>query len=528
MKMRFSQLAIEFPQALESLNKQLSMGSRLKTLVVRVLVELAEFGILSRVPILKDLLFTAKGLVSGHIAEMELVSSVQAANNLPTSTLVFQPIKFEEIIDVLIIGSGPGAVVATEIEREKGTKRIQIIERGSVPRTPHALHHSLTHVIRDFNQAGQELVIASGFPLYAQASVFGGGSEVNSGLYHDLPSQYVPQYSSAFCIAEEAWLDAERKTNKLLVPIEMKVSPDQSLLARGAGMNNLVVCNIPRWRTYLPDGSFQHRGMNEVYWSANHENSGVTLTDKMEVLKISTNRTDYLEVKCRNLNDGSISHIKAKRIHLAAGAISTPVILAKSGLINWRDTRFSWHPMIRVVATTKPGDLGAGDIDPFQAWTDNRTLKFGSAVSTAPLLSIALGRAVSVNESAHLRSYYASFSSSGRGGILPILGLPWYRFSKMDRTLAHDATELLKKVISDGGGEICNEDKVSSKKFSTVHIFGTLPINSEVYIPGTNQLKIDKRIRISDASILPFGPGVNPQGVVMTSVRIANTAGSDE
>jgi hypothetical protein len=184
--------------------------------------------------------------------------------------------------------------------------------------------------------------------------------------------------------------------------------------------------------------------------------------------------------------------------------------------------------MIRIVASTEPTDLGAGDIDPFQAWTVDRTLKFGSAVSTAPLLSIALGRTVSLKESTKLRSYYASFSSSGRGGILPIVGLPWYRFSKLDRKFAVEGTALLKDMISAGGGQICNEGKISSKKFSTVHVFGTLPIDSDIFIPGTNQLRIDKRVRVSDASILPFGPGVNPQGVVMTAVRIANLGISDE
>jgi hypothetical protein len=149
-------------------------------------------------------------------------------------------------------------------------------------------------------------------------------------------------------------------------------------------------------------------------------------------------------------------------------------------------------------------------------------LKFGAAVSTAPLLSIALGRPVDLKEATELRSYYVSFSSSGKGGLVPILGLPWYKFSKLDRKLALDGVNLLKKLIALGGGKVLNPEKVSGKKFSTVHIFGSLPINSNIYLPGTNQLKVDQRIRVSDASILPFGPGVNPQGVVMTAVRVAN------
>ena len=528
MKTRLSLLSSEFPQALQSLNKQLTMGSPFKTFVVKALIELSELKLLMRVPILSELLLTAKGLVSGHIAEVELVNSVTNTGNTTSAVPELTVNNPNGIFDVLIIGSGPGAVIATEIERNKGDQRIHILERGALPKTPHSLHHSLTHVIQDFNQAGQELIVAPGFPLYAQANVVGGGSEVNSGLYHNLPTQYISQYASAFKVQEKSWLEAELKTKELLTPIEMDVLPDQSLLARGARVHNLVVSNVPRWRTYFRDGFFQHRGMNEIYWKKNTLLPELTLSCNSEVLKISIGNPDYLEVTCKNTLDGEVSILRARRLHVAAGAISTPVLLAKSGLIKWRNTRFSWHPMVRVVASTKESDLGAGDIDPFQAWTDDRSLKFGSAVSTAPLLSIALGRTVSMNESTRLRSYYASFSSSGRGGILPILGLPWYRFSKMDRKLARESTTLLKQMVSAGGGQICNEEKVSSKKFSTVHIFGTLPINSDVFIPGTNQLRIDSRVRVSDASILPFGPGVNPQGVVMTAVRIANSAGRNE
>lgn len=528
MKTRLSSLSKEFPQALHGLNRQLSMGSPFKTLVVKALIELSEFNLLTKLPILKELLLTAKGLVSGHIAEVELVNSLGTTDQILSVTPELKARNLNEIFDVVIIGSGPGAVVAAEIESEGGQKRIHVLERGSVPKTPHSLHHSLTHVSQDFNQAGQELIVAHGFPLYAQANVVGGGSEVNSGLYHNLPAQYLSLYASAFRVQDQDWLNAEQKTRDLLDPTEMRVLPDQSLLARGAGVHDLVVSNIPRWRTYFGGGSFQHRGMNEIFWNKHSLLPNLTLSGNSEVVKISVDNSDYVEVVCRDTIDGKISIVRAKRVHVATGAISTPVLLAKSGLIKWHKTRFSWHPMVRIVASTVQTDLGAGDIDPFQAWTADRTLKFGSAVSTTPLLSIALGRTVSSLESTTLRSYYASFSSSGRGGILPIIGLPWYWFSKLDRKMAIEGTILLKKLITSGGGQICNEAMVNSKKFSTVHIFGTLPIDSDVYISGTNQLRIDKRVRVSDASILPFGPGVNPQGVVMTAVRIANLASKNE
>ena len=522
MKFRISSFFLQSPRSLASLKAQLQKGGTLKSFTVRFLIVLSSINSLFRFPVLKDLLMTAQGLLAGHVAEIELIDSLSGSKDTEILNPNLKTLPTNPLVDVLIIGSGPGAAVAAEIELGRGFQNILVVERGDVPKTSNALHHSLTHVIQDFNQAGQELVVAQGFPLYAQANVVGGGSEVNSGLYHALPEQYVKDYSKAFKVSEAAWLDSEKFIFNKLKPIKMNVFPEHSLLARGAMATNLSYGNIPRWRTYFDDGNFVHRGMNEIFWNMASENSQISLVGNLEVLKISIKKSDHLEVSCRNTLTGEKSVIKAKRVHLAAGAISTPVLLARSRIIRWRDTKFSWHPMVRVVAATKKIDLGAGDIDPFQAWTEDKKLKFGAAVSTAPLLSVALGRPVSLREASELRSYYVSFSSSGKGGLIPFLGLPWYKFSKLDRKLARDGVERLINLISAGGGGIVNPGKVSSKKYSTVHIFGTLPINGSIFVPGTNQLKADKRIRVSDASILPFGPGVNPQGVVMTAVKVAN------
>ena len=519
---RISRYRRNYPSAYHSLSTQLQQGNLLKTTAVKILIELGGIGFLSKVPVIGQILRTSEGLLAGHLADAQMLetSRVREIQDFPSDADELLPKILE--VDILIIGSGPGAAVAAEIEIKSSQKSICILERGAAPQTPPELHHSLTHVINDFFQGGQELVVASGLPLYAQGCVIGGGSEVNSGLFHNLPELYRQDWCKSFGISVEQWLKSESLTATQLAPEAMKVSPSDSLLARGAKTDNLVCENIPRWRSYKKDGSYIHRGMNLLFWNTKEVRERIAFFPNSDAIKIDISNQSFVEIAVKNSKTGCMSKIHAQRVHIAGGAISTPNLLAKSGLIRWRDTKFSWHPMIRIVAKSRKGDLGAGDIDPYQAWTPNRSLKFGSAVSTAPLLSIALGRLVSLEEAAALRSYYVSFSSSGRGGILPLLGLPWYLFSANDLSLAKQGLEILKEIITHGGGEIMNPEKVNAKKFSTVHIFGTLPITSEVFIPGTNQLKLDQRIRVSDASILPFGPGVNPQGVVMSSVRIAN------
>lgn len=517
---RLGKYRVNNPLAYESLHNQLRQGNFIKSLAIKMLVEIGGFKLCRKLPVIGPLLMTTEGLLFGHIANAQMVER----NSKSIEVIGISKSRLPEIIevDVLVIGSGPGAAVATEMELLTTGQTICIVERGDFPRTPNELHHSLTHVINDFYQGGQELVIAPGLPLYAQGNVMGGGSEVNSGLYHNLPELYRSDWAKAFDISDEQWLKAESLTVGQLKPEVMDVDQADSLLARGAAQADLVFENIPRWRTYGEGGTYAHRGMNAIHWTTEKVQKDILMFTNSEATRINCSNKNYVSVTVRNSITRTISEVRAQRVHVSGGAISTPAILAKSKLIRWGDTKFAWHPMIRVVAKTKKNDLGAGDIDPFQAWTRDRSLKFGSAVSTAPLLSIALGRFVSVDEAAELRSFYVSFSSSGKGGILPFLDLPWYRFSEKDRILAARGFEVLKKLIIDGGGELINSPNISNTKFSTVHIFGTLPINSGIFVPGTNRLKADNRIRVSDASILPFGPGVNPQGVVMTSVRLAN------
>lgn len=525
---RISQFRNDEPDAYFRLKSQLDQGNRLKSFGITFLYELGRSAFFKGLPVLGDLIKTSEGLLAGHISDSQLATDSTSFFSTESITRDSAVLPSLLEVDILIIGSGPGAAIAAEVELSRSSSRICVLERGTVQRTPEKLHHTLTHVINDFYQAGQELVLAKGFPLYAQASVIGGGSEVNSGLFHNLPEIYREKWVRAFDTDLRHWLEAEAHTRSMLEPEKMNVSAENSLLARGARKESLVCENIPRWRTYDKDGSYVHRGMSLLFWDKKHVNENLFLCENSEAVHIENSNPEYIEVKVKNLKDNSISTIRTKKIHLAGGAISTPVLLMKSKLIRWRDTSFAWHPMVRIVAKSNPGDLGAGDIDPFQAWTKNRELKFGSAVSTAPLLSVALGRLVSPEEASTLRSYYVSFSSTGRGGITPFLGLPWYKFSKEDIALAQEGLSLLKRVITQGGGKIVNEDKISHKKFSTVHIFGTLPITSSIYIKGSNQLKRDPRIHVSDASILPFGPGVNPQGVVMTSVRVANLGSNNE
>jgi choline dehydrogenase-like flavoprotein len=103
--------------------------------------------------------------------------------------------------------------------------------------------------------------------------------------------------------------------------------------------------------------------------------------------------------------------------------------------------------------------------------------------------------------------------------LLPKTAIPWYKFSKQDLHLRESGTRLLERLILSGGGSFASHQAKVKRTPSTVHIFGTLPNTSKVYVPGTLQLASAPNIYVCDGSILPEGPGVNPQGVIMAAVK---------
>ena len=467
-----------------------------------------------KIPFVRIACGLANSLWLGYLTEADFgyVREVHFQNTAPLA----KTIPLLKTYDYIVVGSGPGAVAGTSNLPQGST--ILVIEKGSNPLTSHKYHHTLQHVVNDFEKSGQEIIATWPLSQFAQGATLGGGSEVNSGLYHRLPSIKREVYLNNFHLNSYDWQASETWVETLLRIQKRDLDPADSLIARGAAASGLEFSNIPRWREYSNDGSFKHFGMIEVFWSDFFKsNQNHHLLTESRVVALQPKK-DGIVVKIKSSNEGELE-IFGKKVLLAAGSIQSPRILAESNLIPWNSIKFQWHPMYRAIVKTKNSDYGFGDIDPYQAWTSDYSLKFGSAVSTPGLLAIGLNRQIIQSEYPLLRSYYVSHVSSGEGGLIPKTSTPWYSFSDDDRTLKLTGTGLLKDVVHNGGGQFLDLKTPVKASPSTVHIFGTLPIDSKFYDSGTNALGKFPAISICDASILPEGPGVNPQGVVMAAVK---------
>lgn len=433
----------------------------------------------------------------------------------PASSFFGRDPKNMSIYDYLIIGSGPGATQAFETLKQSNS--IAVIERGGLPRTPINYHHTFRHLANDFYNGGQQFIVGRGAHTFSQGNVFGGGSEVNAGFYHKLPSHLVDEFSQEFSVDSRIWRDNEILIQNLLKPRQSLADPSLSPISRGASNLGIPFAEIPRW-TYLKDNKICHFGLVESYWQ--HEVNSGDFYLESTIFDI-TDRLGYFDIGFKDKN-GEAKYIKSKKIIFSAGAIDTPFLLAKFNFINWKERAFQWHPMQRVLARTNESDLGNGFIDPFQAWDVNYRYKFGSSVSTKGLLTFLYGKEI-LKENVNLyRSYYVSIASDHLGSFINRTKIPRYILDQFELEQIRDGISKLEELIKSGGGYIDPRFNGTDRKLtlSTVHIFGTLPINSGVYIPNTTILQRNPRIQVLDGSILPKPPFVNPQGVIMTACKV--------
>jgi hypothetical protein len=234
----------------------------------------------------------------------------------------------------------------------------------------------------------------------------------------------------------------------------------------------------------------------------------------VEVTRIKTKKKN-IHVVARN-SAGKKYKIHCEKVILCAGTVSTPLILSRSRLIKLRNAEFNLHVMLRSLVKVPKSDLGAHDIDPFQSWSKDHTLKFGSAVSSPSLLSPTIGREVDEEEIKGLRAFYVSFAPKGKGGFLPLIRLPYFKFNESDRKVfEYAAAELCRTIDADKMSNRVTREKLIAENASTVHIFGSLPICGRI-INEFGELRKDKRVIVSDGSLLPTAPLVNPQGPIMT------------
>ena len=175
--------------------------------------------------------------------------------------------------DILVIGSGPGGAVTACLLAEAGRQVLRVEEGPNLPISS-AKSYSVEEMKQKYRNSGITPAFGRTKVAYVEACCAGGGSEINAGLYHRLPTEIINHWREEYQIAdfEETSLEPFFISNE--EDLSISYLPYQAGLAsmrlkQGADAMNWNVREVPKWSKYKKnsEGTWQstRQSMTETF-----------------------------------------------------------------------------------------------------------------------------------------------------------------------------------------------------------------------------------------------------------------------
>ena len=447
-------------------------------------------------------------------------------------------------IENIVIGSGPsGSVTAYNLKLNKFDTLL--IEKGnffSIPKQKHAGNEFLNK----WSNSGLQAAIGKIDIQYSSGSCLGGGSEINSGLYHEVDESFVnqlyhnknlfKQFAKNFprdLVNYDDFNDSKSLTNLL------------NKYKFAAEKINWKIENLKRFKR---NQSNQINSMTNTIIEDYKKIGGKILT-AYEVKKIR-----IVKNKCNLIlkNKKKEITITCKNLFLCCGAPYSLNLLQESKILsNKINHNFHFHPMFKVVAKFKDkvNEPRSLDIISSQITEFFPDYIFGNAASGKQFLKIStlnnLQAYKDVEKNYEFMSIFHSTFSLGKSKFnkIPFIQRPLisYYFQKKEIKLIKEGIVNLCKFIFASGAEYLylldnNCTKIDQKEknkleliidkiqlsLSSVHLLGGLDMNDKKIFHENEygKLKIKNgNIYINDSSLICHDLLKNPQGTIMTMAK---------
>lgn len=446
----------------------------------------------------------------------------------------------------LVIGSGAGGAVTAALLAEAGEQVLVVEEGSNVPqgRWP---RFSLEQLQAQYRDSGMTAMFGNCLVNYAEGSCLGGGTEVNSGLYHAPGEALLAEWRRDFAVGEltpDSLAPFVAGVEKAVGVNAGGTSDRASIkLAEGAGALGWECHEVARWAHTEADGSVVWHGMLDTYLPrATAAGANVLADTRVTQVTFSGNRATGA---VGDREDGTPLTISAEHVWVCCGAIGSVALLRRSGAALQGDS-LSAHPTVKATARFEDS-LGAPvDVPVHQVKEFSPELTLGGSARTASQVALALSRdwpsgSELLENPDSIGVYYAAVRPRTGGGKVLARNVPdpvpllWV--GRRERMLlasglrrlcllllAAGATEV--RVGIPGFGALRTAEDVArlpstlprSAELMTVHTFSTLPMGELAGACSTDsfgRLAGYEGIRVNDSSLIPSAPGINPQGTVM-------------
>ncbi len=483
-----------------------------------------------------------------HTRHEQEVSSqlIAASNRVPIEDQHEAPTKCE----IAVVGSGPGGAITACLLAEAG-RDVVLIEEGAHWSPDSCLPFSREEMLQKYRHGGQTVAFGANKIAYVEGRCVGGGSEINSGLYHRTPEDTLDSWRSQF--------EVEGLTEKQLRPhfetcekdLSVSFLPDRAseaslklaIGARALGWNAL---EVPRWFRY--EGQAQpgvRQSMTRTYLPRFLKAGGKLLTGT-RIQRLRNGGSNWHLEACRNGIEPF--EIQTAQVFLACGAVHTPALLLRSGIHRNIGQSLQVHPTVKVIGQfpTKVNSADMG-VPVHQVKEFAPRISFGCSISSPSYLALSLleqanGPTLLRESWQQMASYYAMITPQGCGRIRNLAGfrspLVSYTLTRSDRASLSDGLKKLGELLFAAGAValypgLNGLGKMSSLRdlaklplevqdgqanLMTIHLFSSCPMGENRERCATDsfgRVHGYDNLFVSDASLLCSAPGVNPQGTVM-------------
>jgi choline dehydrogenase-like flavoprotein len=454
---------------------------------------------------------------------------------------------------VLIIGSGAGGATTAAKVAAAG-RTVMVVEEGPWV-DPDAIEpFSIEEMVLKYRHRGPCATLGAPPVAFAEGRCVGGSTEINSGLWHRLPSYLSDEWRDTYRIEHftDDVLDhyAEEVEQAQAVSLLPSAPPMSSAaLERGATKLGWRAVEFPRVFKYDERGRGVKQTMARTMIPRAVEH-GAVVTPDCRVMKLLRAGDHVTGALCERRNPDGVTElitINADHVFVCGGAIQTPALLQRSGIRGQAGLGLKVHPTIKIAARfANPIDHGGVPMHRITEFAPSLTI--GGSVSRKGHIALALSDSGADFTDAladweRVFVYYAAIRGDAGGRVFAVPGLRApivsYRLTDADLSrlarglihlgevlLAAGATELYPSVI--GGRVVRRVDELaswwdvvtrSSANLMTVHLTSTVRMGEDrtrTAADSYGSVWGFRNLRVNDASLLPDAPGVNPQAAIMT------------
>jgi choline dehydrogenase-like flavoprotein len=389
---------------------------------------------------------------------------------------------------------------------------------------------------------------------YAEGRCVGGSTEINSGLWHRLPTYLADEWRETYRIEHFREADLDRYAEEVEQVQAVSVLPSappasSATLERGATKLGWRAVEFPRVFKYDASGRGVKQTMARTMIPRAVE-QGATVTPDCRVVKLLTNGDVVTGALCERRKPDGVTEslvINADHVFVCGGAIQTPALLQRSGIRGQAGRGLKVHPTIKIAARfANPIDHEGVPMHRITEFAPSLTI--GGSASRRGHIALALSDSAAdftqaLDDWERVFVYYAAIRGDAGGRVIAVPGLRapvvTYRLTDADLSrlarglihlgevlLAAGAIELYPSVI--GGQVVRRVDELASwwdvvtratANLMTVHLTSTVRMGedrSRTAADSFGRVWGFRNLRVNDASLLPDAPGVNPQAAIMT------------